>query len=148
MISGRYFSLYRFKIRQSNVAQIVTSGTLQQSSRIRDVESLWRKHHYGSEVFKQYRLRESNVSRTYKENKAFREHVEGERNRKLYLKWRNLLKDFHVIHLSIRAESLSQDVLTKTVPLLKLDKAYSASLQESDGRHSVCVQDAGKVGLS
>ena len=70
------------------------------------------------------------LEQTYKENKAFREHVESsERNRKLY----QVAKSLEGLprHSSVHAAGvvLSQDVLTKTVPLMKRDKGYSTALQ-------------------
>ena len=138
------------KYGNQNVAQIVTFGTLGAKQVIRDVCKVFGENIITVQKFSN-NIAQGKVTleQTYKENKAFREHVESsERNRKLY----QVAKSLEGLprHSSVHAAGvvLSQDVLTKTVPLMKRDKGYSASLQESDWMLTqYAMQAVEKVGL-
>ena len=138
------------KYGNQNVAQIMTFGTLGAKQVIRDVCKVFGENIITVQKFSN-NIAQGKVTlvQTYKENKAFREHVESsERNRKLY----QVAKSLEGLprHSSVHAAGvvLSQDVLTKTVPLMKRDKGYSASLQESDWMLTqYAMQAVEKVGL-
>ena len=138
------------KYGNQNVAQIVTFGTLGAKQVIRDVCKVFGENIITVQKFSN-NIAQGKVTleQTYKENKAFREHVESsERNRKLYQVARAL--EGLPRHSSVHAAGvvLSQDVLTKTVPLMKRDKGYSASLQEADWMLTqYAMQAVEKVGL-
>lgn len=138
------------KYGNQNVAQIVTFGTLGAKQVIRDVCKVFGENIITVQKFSN-NIAQGKVTldQTYKENKAFREHVESsERNRKLY----QVAKALEGLprHSSVHAAGvvLSQDALTKTVPLMKRDKGYSASLQEADWMLTqYAMQAVEKVGL-
>ena len=138
------------KYGNQNVAQIVTFGTLGAKQVIRDVCKVFGENIITVQKFSN-NIAQGKVTleQTYKENKAFREHVESsERNRKLY----QVAKALEGLprHSSVHAAGvvLSQDELTKTVPLMKRDKGYSASLQEADWMLTqYAMQAVEKVGL-
>ena len=138
------------KYGNQNVAQIVTFGTLGAKQVIRDVCKVFGENIITVQKFSN-NIAQGKVTleQTYKENKVFREHVESsDRNRKLY----QVAKSLEGLprHSSVHAAGvvLSQDVLTKTVPLMKRDKGYSASLQESDWMLTqYAMQAVEKVGL-
>ena len=138
------------KYGNQNVAQIVTFGTLGAKQVIRDVCKVFGENIITVQKFSN-NIAQGKVTleQTYKENKTFREHVESsERNRKLYQVARAL--EGLPRHSSVHAAGvvLSQDVLTKTVPLMKRDKGYSASLQEADWMLTqYAMQAVEKVGL-
>ena len=138
------------KYGNQNVAQIVTFGTLGAKQVIRDVCKVFGENIITVQKFSN-NIAQGKVTleQTYKENKAFREHVESsERNRKLYQVARAL--EGLPRHSSVHAAGvvLSQDALTKTVPLMKRDKGYSASLQEADWMLTqYAMQAVEKVGL-
>ena len=138
------------KYGNQNVAQIVTFGTLGAKQVIRDVCKVFGENIITVQKFSN-NIAQGKVTleQTYKENKAFREHVESsERNRKLYQVARAL--EGLPRHSSVHAAGvvLSQDVLTKIVPLMKRDKGYSASLQEADWMLTqYAMQAVEKVGL-
>lgn len=138
------------KYGNQNVAQIVTFGTLGAKQVIRDVCKVFGENIITVQKFSN-NIAQGKVTleQTYKENKAFREHVESsERNRKLYQVSRDL--EGLPRHSSVHAAGvvLSQDELTKTVPLMKRDKGYSASLQEADWMLTqYAMQSVEKVGL-
>ena len=138
------------KYGNQNVAQIVTFGTLGAKQVIRDVCKVFGENIITVQKFSN-NIAQGKVTleQTYKENKAFREHVESsERNRKLYQVARAL--EGLPRHSSVHAAGvvLSQDELTKTVPLMKRDKGYSASLQEADWMLTqYAMQAVEKVGL-
>ena len=138
------------KYGNQNVAQIVTFGTLGAKQVIRDVCKVFGENIITVQKFSN-NIAQGKVTleQTYKENKAFREHVESsERNRKLYQVARSL--EGLPRHSSVHAAGvvLSQDALTKTVPLMKRDKGYSASLQEADWMLTqYAMQAVEKVGL-
>ena len=74
------------KYGNQNVAQIVTFGTLERKQVIRDVCKVFGENIITVQKFSN-NIAQGKVTleQTYKENKAFREHVESsERNRKLY----------------------------------------------------------------
>lgn len=138
------------KYGNQNVAQIVTFGTLGAKQVIRDVCKVFGENIITVQKFSN-NIAQGKVTleQTYKENKAFREHVESsDRNRKLY----QVAKSLEGLprHSSVHAAGvvLSQDVLTKTVPLMKRDKGYSTSLQEADWMLTqYAMQAVEKVGL-
>lgn len=138
------------KYGNQNVAQIVTFGTLGAKQVIRDVCKVFGENIITVQKFSN-NIAQGKVTleQTYKENKAFREHVESsERNRKLY----QVAKALEGLprHSSVHAAGvvLSQDALTKTVPLMKRDKGYSGSLQEADWMLTqYAMQAVEKVGL-
>ena len=138
------------KYGNQNVAQIVTFGTLGAKQVIRDVCKVFGENIITVQKFSN-NIAQGKVTleQNYKENKAFREHVESsERNRKLY----QVAKALEGLprHSSVHAAGvvLSQDALTKTVPLMKRDKGYSASLQEADWMLTqYAMQAVEKVGL-
>ena len=138
------------KYGNQNVAQIVTFGTLGAKQVIRDVCKVFGENIITVQKFSN-NIAQGKVTleQTYKENKAFREHVESsERNRKLY----QVAKSLEGLprHSSVHAAGvvLSQDVLTKNVPLMKRDKGYSTALQESDWMLTqYAMQAVEKVGL-
>ena len=138
------------KYGNQNVAQIVTFGTLGAKQVIRDVCKVFGENIITVQKFSN-NIAQGKVTleQTYKENKTFREHVESsERNRKLY----QVAKALEGLprHSSVHAAGvvLSQDALTKTVPLMKRDKGYSASLQEADWMLTqYSMQAVEKVGL-
>lgn len=138
------------KYGNQNVAQIVTFGTLGAKQVIRDVCKVFGENIITVQKFSN-NIAQGKVTleQTYKENRAFREHVESsERNRKLY----QVAKALEGLprHSSVHAAGvvLSQDALTKTVPLMKRDKGYSASLQEADWMLTqYAMQAVEKVGL-
>ena len=138
------------KYGNQNVAQIVTFGTLGAKQVIRDVCKVFGENIITVQKFSN-NIAQGKVTleQTYKENKAFREHVESsERNRKLYQVAQAL--EGLPRHSSVHAAGvvLSQDALTKTVPLMKRDKGYSASLQEADWMLTqYAMQAVEKVGL-
>ena len=138
------------KYGNQNVAQIVTFGTLGAKQVIRDVCKVFGENIITVQKFSN-NIAQGKVTleQTYKENKAFREHVESsDRNRKLYQVARAL--EGLPRHSSVHAAGvvLSQDALTKTVPLMKRDKGYSASLQEADWMLTqYAMQAVEKVGL-
>ena len=138
------------KYGNQNVAQIVTFGTLGAKQVIRDVCKVFGENIITVQKFSN-NIAQGKVTldQTYKENKAFREHVESsERNRKLYQVARAL--EGLPRHSSVHAAGvvLSQEDLTKTVPLMKRDKGYSASLQEADWMLTqYAMQAVEKVGL-
>ena len=138
------------KYGNQNVAQIVTFGTLGAKQVIRDVCKVFGENIITVQKFSNNIAKgKVTLEQTYKENKTFREHVESsERNRKLYQVARAL--EGLPRHSSVHAAGvvLSQDVLTKTVPLMKRDKGYSASLQEADWMLTqYAMQAVEKVGL-
>lgn len=138
------------KYGNQNVAQIVTFGTLGAKQVIRDVCKVFGENIITVQKFSN-NIAQGKVTleQTYKENKAFREHVESsDRNRKLYQVARAL--EGLPRHSSVHAAGvvLSQEELTKTVPLMKRDKGYSASLQEADWMLTqYAMQAVEKVGL-
>ena len=138
------------KYGNQNVAQIVTFGTLGAKQVIRDVCKVFGENIIPVQKFSN-NIAQGKVTleQTYKENKTFREHVESsDRNRKLYQVARSL--EGLPRHSSVHAAGvvLSQDALTKTVPLMKRDKGYSASLQEADWMLTqYAMQAVEKVGL-
>lgn len=138
------------KYGNQNVAQIVTFGTLGAKQVIRDVCKVFGENIITVQKFSN-NIAQGKVTleQTYKENKMFREHVESsDRNRKLYQVARAL--EGLPRHSSVHAAGvvLSQDELTKTVPLMKRDKGYSASLQEADWMLTqYAMQAVEKVGL-
>lgn len=138
------------KYGNQNVAQIVTFGTLGAKQVIRDVCKVFGENIITVQKFSN-NIAQGKVTldQTYKENKAFREHVESsERNRKLYQVARAL--EGLPRHSSVHAAGvvLSQEDLTKTVPLMKRDKGYSASLQEAEWMLTqYAMQAVEKVGL-
>ena len=138
------------KYGNQNVAQIVTFGTLGAKQVIRDVCKVFGENIITVQKFSN-NIAQGKVTleQTYKENKAFREHVESsERNRKLYQVARAL--EGLPRHSSVHAAGvvLSQEELTKTVPLMKRDKGYSTSLQEADWMLTqYAMQAVEKVGL-
>lgn len=138
------------KYGNQNVAQIVTFGTLGVKQVIRDVCKVFGENIITVQKFSN-NIAQGKVTleHTYKENKAFREHVESsDRNRKLYQVARAL--EGLPRHSSVHAAGvvLSQEELTKTVPLMKRDKGYSASLQEADWMLTqYAMQAVEKVGL-
>lgn len=138
------------KYGNQNVAQIVTFGTLGAKQVIRDVCKVFGENIITVQKFSN-NIAQGKVTleQTYKENKAFREHVESsDRNRKLYQVARAL--EGLPRHSSVHAAGvvLSQEELTKTVPLMKRDKGYSASLQEVDWMLTqYAMQAVEKVGL-
>ena len=138
------------KYGNQNVAQIVTFGTLGAKQVIRDVCKVFGENIITVQKFSN-NIAQGKVTleQTYKENKAFREHVESsDRNRKLYQVARAL--EGLPRHSSVHAAGvvLSQDVLTKNVPLMKRDKGYSTALQESDWMLTqYAMQAVEKVGL-
>ena len=138
------------KYGNQNVAQIVTFGTLGAKQVIRDVCKVFGENIITVQKFSN-NIAQGKVTleQTYKENKAFREHVESsERNRKLYQVAQAL--EGLPRHSSVHAAGvvLSQYALTKTVPLMKRDKGYSASLQEADWMLTqYAMQAVEKVGL-
>jgi len=138
------------KYGNQNVAQIVTFGTLGAKQVIRDVCKVFGENIITVQKFSN-NIAQGKVTleQTYKENKSFREHVESsDRNRKLYQVARAL--EGLPRHSSVHAAGvvLSQDELTKTVPLMKRDKGYSASLQEADWMLTqYAMQAVEKVGL-
>ena len=138
------------KYGNQNLAQIVTFGTLGAKQVIRDVCKVFGENIITVQKFSN-NIAQGKVTleQTYKENKAFREHVESsERNRKLYQVARAL--EGLPRHSSVHAAGvvLSQDELTKTVPLMKRDKGYSASLLEADWMLTqYAMQAVEKVGL-
>ena len=138
------------KYGNQNVAQIVTFGTLGAKQVIRDVCKVFGENIITVQKFSN-NIAQGKVTldQTYKENKAFREHVESsERNRKLYQVARAL--EGLPRHSSVHAAGvvLSQEDLTKTVPLMKRDKGYSASLQEAEWMLTqYAMQSVEKVGL-
>ncbi|MBS4949928.1 MAG: DNA polymerase III subunit alpha [Granulicatella adiacens] len=138
------------KYGNQNVAQIVTFGTLGAKQVIRDVCKVFGENIITVQKFSN-NIAQGKVTleQTYKENKTFREHVESsERNRKLY----QVAKALEGLprHSSVHAAGvvLSQDALTKTVPLMKRDKGYSATIQEADWMLTqYAMQAVEKVGL-
>ena len=138
------------KYGNQNVAQIVTFGTLGAKQVIRDVCKVFGENIITVQKFSN-NIAQGKVTleQTYKENKAFREHVESsDRNRKLYQVARVL--EGLPRHSSVHAAGvvLSQDELTKTVPLMKRDKGYSTTLQEADWMLTqYAMQAVEKVGL-
>ena len=138
------------KYGNQNIAQIVTFGTLGAKQVIRDVCKVFGENIITVQKFSN-NIAQGKVTleQTYKENKAFREHVESsERNRKLYQVARAL--EGLPRHSSVHAAGvvLSQEDLTKTVPLMKRDKGYSASLQEAEWMLTqYAMQAVEKVGL-
>lgn len=138
------------KYGNQNVAQIVTFGTLGAKQVIRDVCKVFGENIITVQKFSN-NIAQGKVTleQTYKENKAFREHVESsERNRKLYQVARAL--EGLPRHSSVHAAGvvLSQEVLTKTVPLMKRDKGYSTPLHEEDWMLTqYAMQAVEKVGL-
>ncbi len=138
------------KYGNQNVAQIVTFGTLGAKQVIRDVCKVFGENIITVQKFSN-NIAQGKVTldQTYKENKAFREHVESsERNRKLYQVARAL--EGLPRHSSVHAAGvvLSQEDLTKTVPLMKRDKGYSTTLHEEDWMLTqYAMQAVEKVGL-
>ena len=138
------------KYGNQNVAQIVTFGTLGAKQVIRDVCKVFGENIITVQKFSN-NIAQGKVTleQTYKENKAFREHVESsERNRKLYQVARAL--EGLPRHSSVHAAGvvLSQEELTKTVPLMKRDKGYSTALHEDDWMLTqYAMQAVEKVGL-
>ena len=138
------------KYGNKNVAQIVTFGTLGAKQVIRDVCKVFGENIITVQKFSN-NIAQGKVTldQTYKENKAFREHVESsERNRKLYQVARAL--EGLPRHSSVHAAGvvLSQEDLTKTVPLMKRDKGYSTPLHEEDWMLTqYAMQAVEKVGL-
>ena len=138
------------KYGNQNVAQIVTFGTLGAKQVIRDVCKVFGENIITVQKFSN-NIAQGKVTleQTYKENKTFREHVDSrERNRKLY----QVAKALEGLprHSSVHAAGvvLSQDALTKTVPLMKRDKGYSATIQEADWMLTqYAMQAVEKVGL-
>ena len=138
------------KYGNQNVAQIVTFGTLGAKQVIRDVCKVFGENIITVQKFSN-NIAQGKVTldQTYKENKAFREHVENsERNRKLYQVARAL--EGLPRHSSVHAAGvvLSQEDLTKTVPLMKRDKGYLTPLHEEDWMLTqYAMQAVEKVGL-
>ena len=138
------------KYGNQNVAQIVTFGTLGAKQVIRDVCKVFGENIITVQKFSN-NIAQGKVTleQTYKENKAFREHVESsERNRKLYQVARAL--EGLPRHSSVHAAGvvLSQEELTKTVPLMKRDKGYSTPLHKDDWMLTqYAMQAVEKVGL-
>ena len=138
------------KYGNQNVAQIVTFGTLGAKQVIRDVCKVFGENIITVQKFSNNVAQgKVTLDQTYKENKAFREHVESsERNRKLYQVARAL--EGLPRHSSVHAAGvvLSQEDLTKTVPLMKRDKGYSTPLHEEDWMLTqYAMQAVEKVGL-
>ena len=139
------------KYGNQNVAQIVTFGTLGAKQVIRDVCKVFGENIITVQKFTNNIPSQGKVTleQMYKQNKAFREHVEStERNRQLY----QVAKSLEGLprHSSVHAAGvvLSQEELTKTVPLMKRDKHYGTPLLETDWMLTqYAMQAVEKVGL-
>ena len=139
------------KYGNQNVAQIVTFGTLSAKQVIRDVCKVFGENIITVQKFTNNIPSQGKVTleQMYKQNKAFRDHVEStERNRQLY----QVAKSLEGLprHSSVHAAGvvLSQEELTKTVPLMKRDKQYGTPLLETDWMLTqYAMQAVEKVGL-